>query len=597
LSGFLSLMQIARTVAAVAIAAGLSSLLLGQQAPRVDDAALRRVATGSDDWLSYGLDQAETRFSRLTQINKGNVGRLAAAWSFPLGSGGGNQEATPLVWNGTLYLITNWSVVIAVDARTGLERWRHDPVVDRIAVRPEICCGIVNRGLAIYRGRIIAPVIDGRLQALDAEHGALVWESRVAHPQDHYTITMAPRIAAGRVIIGASGSDRPTRGFFDAYDADTGRFAWRFHTVPGDPSKPFESTAMKKAAETWDNQWWTRGGGGAVWDGLAYDPSLGLVYVGTGNAMPWAQTHRSSRGRDNLYTASILAVEVATGRLRWHYQVVPGDTWDFDSVQHLILADLRIDRRSQKVIMQANKNGFYYVLDRVTGQFMSAAPFARVSWARGIDPRTGRPIVNEEAYYGTEATPISPGPGGAHNWAPMSFNPGTGLTYVPTTTLSSFSYAAEPVLDSQPGRSTGIVLPAPAPQRPAPPAIGPAPVEGPGNRGALVAWDPMRQQMRWRAPGGGAIGGGTLTTAANLVFQTLSTGRLLAYTADGGEKLLDLDTGLRSGMGPPITYRIDGRQYIAVMGNVGAAGGGTSPELQTFAVPPSVAVPRIAVPR
>ena len=274
---------------------------------------------------------------------------------------------------------------------------------------------------------------------------------------------------------------------------------------------------------------------------------------------------------------------------------MPGDIWDFDSVQHLILADLRSSRRPRKVIMQANKNGFYYVLDRATGELVSAAPFARVTWASGIDPRTRRPVVNEEAYYGTEPTPISPGPGGAHSWAPMSYHPGTGLTYVPTTTASSFSYAAEPVLDVRPERMTGIVRPAPAPRLPPPPAIGPPPVDSPANRGALVAWDPIRQEIRWRMPGSGALGGGTVATAGNLVFQTLNNGRLMAYSADAGEKLLEIDTGLRSGMGPPITYRVDGRQFVAVMGGTGTTvPGGVRPKLMTFSL---ALAPRYAIPR
>ena len=541
--------------------------------------------TDAGEWLTYGLNQSETRFSPLSGITTRNVGRLVPVWSFDLGLGGGGQEATPLVADGTLYTITTWSVVMAIDARTGAQRWRADPLVNQPAVRPEICCGVVNRGLAIHEGLVIAPVIDGRLRGLDALSGAVVWESRVAYPDDHYTITMAPRIAEGKVIIGVSGSDRPTRGFFDAYDARTGTHVWRFYTVPGDPSKPFENDAMRSAARTWDTDWWTRGGGGAVWDGMAFDPELGLVYVGTGNATPWTYRLRSSRNKDNLYVASILAVDVRTGTLRWHYQVTPGDNWDFDSVQHLVLADLSIGGRRRKVIMQANKNGFYYVLDRATGQFISGTPYAQVTWARGIDVK-GRPIVNEAAYYGTEAIALAPGPGGAHNWSPMSFNPRTGLMYIPSSTGSSFSYAAEPTYDPRPNRMVGIVLPAPPPQRPSPPAIGPAPVTGAGGSGALVAWDPVRKRTRWRRAGGGSIGGGTVTTAGNVVFQVLSTGRLLAYSADNGDRLLDLDTGLRNGMGPPITYRIDGQQYVAVTGGVFA------PRLIVFAVAPRYAVPR-----
>jgi quinohemoprotein ethanol dehydrogenase len=417
---------------------------------------------------------------------------------------------------------------------------------------------------------------------------------------------MAPRIAKGKVIIGASGGDRPTRGFFAAYDAMTGRQAWRFYTVPGDPSKPFENAAMRKAADTWDGNWWKLGGGGAVWDGMAYDAEAGLVYVGTGNAEPWALQLRSSKGKDNLYVCSILAVSVDTGELKWHYQVVPGDIWDFDSVQHLILANLTIDGRTRKVIMQANKNAFYYVIDRLTGQFISAQPFSKVTWAKGIDQKTGRPIVNAEAYYGTEPISISPGGGGAHNWSPMSFNPIAGLTYIPTSTNNSFTYAAEAVFNPQPGRMTGTIRPMPAATREPPPAIGPEPIDGPGGRGALVAWDPVAQQMRWRKPGGGGIGGGTMTTAGNLVFQTINDGRLMAYSADKGDKLLDLQTGLRSGMGPPITYQLDGQQYVALMGGVGSAPAGNagpgnsatpfSPKLLVFVLGGRAALPGINQP-
>jgi quinohemoprotein ethanol dehydrogenase len=577
------------TVSVALTASMLSAwLTAGPQVRKVDDATLKHAGETGTEWLTYGLTQAETRFSPLNQINTGSVKRLGLAWSHDVGSGGGGQEATPLVSNGTLYGITNWSVVFAVDARTGTERWRWDPEVNQTAVRPKICCGVVNRGLAIYQGMIFAPVIDGRLQALDAETGKVVWETRVAYPQDHYTITMAPRIAKGKVIIGASGGDRPTRGFFDAYDAATGRRAWRFYTIPGDPSKPFENAALRKAAETWDGDWWKLGGGGSVWDGMAYDPDAELVYVGTGNAEPWAQQLRTATRKDNLFVCSILAVHVETGELKWHYQVVPGDIWDFDSVQHLMLADLTINGRPRKVIMQANKNAFYYVIDRITGQFISAQPFSRVTWAKGIDQKTGRPIVNPEAYYGTEPISISPGGGGAHNWSPMSFNPMTGLVYIPTSTNNSFVYAAEPTFTPLPGRMTGTVRPAPAATRPPPPATGPEPIEGPGGRGALVAWDPVAQQMRWRAPGGGGIGGGTLTTAGNLVFQTVNDGRLLAYSADRGEKLLEIQTGLRSGMGPPITYQLDGQQYLSLMGGVGsaAAGGNAGPGNASTPFPP-----------
>ncbi|PYS08077.1 MAG: PQQ-dependent dehydrogenase, methanol/ethanol family [Acidobacteria bacterium] len=571
----------------------------GQQARRVDDLALRNAGRTGEEWLTYGLTPGETRYSPLKQIDTSNVSRLGLAWTYDVGTGGGNQEATPLFWNGTLYGITNWSIVFAVDARTGKERWRWDPEVNQVTVRPKICCGIVNRGLAIYQGKIIAPVIDGRLEALDAETGKPIWEARVAYPQDNYTITMAPRMAKGKVIIGVSGAEFPVRGFFAAYDAHTGQLAWRFYTIPGDPSKPFENPALKKAAETWSGEWWKLGGGGTVWDGMAYDPEADLIYLGTGNGGPWPEQLRQSKGKDNLFVCSILAVKPDNGELKWYYQPVPGDSWDYDSVQGFILADLTINGRQRKVLMQANKDGFYYVLDRLTGAFISAQPFALVTWAKGIDPETGRPIINPEAHYdqNKESIILAPGPGGAHNWSPMSFNPATGLVYIPTSTNSTSTFALDTNFTYKPGernlgiirgnRGTGLGVeppPQPAPTHPSPPAVGPVPPEG--QRGMLVAWDPVTQKERWRTPGGGGIGGGTVTSAGNLVFQVIPDGRFVAYNANKGEKLLEIQSGLRGGMGPPITYMLDGKQYVSFLGGLG-----TLPPPLPNAPPPPGTVP------
>ncbi len=572
--------ECARTLTLVACAA---IVLHAQQAKPVTDATLKIAGKTGAEWPSYGLTPGETRYSPLKQIDASNVARLGLAWSLDIGDGGGNQEATPLFSNGTLYSITNWSVVYAVDARTGKEKWRWDPEVNQTAVRPKVCCGIVNRGIALYQGKVIAPTLDGRLEALDAETGKVVWEARVAFSQDNYTLTMAPRIAHGKVIVGVSGAEYPVRGFFSAFDAETGRLAWKFYTIPGDPSKGFENEAMRKAAATWQGEYWKMGGGGAtVWDSIAYDPDTNLVFVGTGNAGPWPAEARKQKGMDNLYAACVLAVNADTGVLKWYFQMVPGDEWDFDSVQQLLLADMTIKGQPRKVLMQANKNGFYYVIDRTSGKFISGQPFVQVTWAKGLDESTGRPIVNPEAHYSKQSIPITPGPGGAHNWSPMSFNPNTGLVYIPSTITGSFGYAVDPNFEFKPGRQNmGTVFSfgppaadAPKPL-PAPPAIGPKPLEG--ERGALIAWDPVTQTQKWIQPGGGSIGGGTVTTAGNLVIHVVPDGRLVAYSADKGEKLLDVQTGLRGGMGPPITYELDGKQYITLAGGTGAVNFGPPP--------------------
>ncbi len=405
----------------------VSALAQAQRPRKVDDAALRNAARGNgEDWLSYGFTPQETRYTPLSQINTSNVSRLGLAWSYEVGHGGGGQEATPLVHNGVIFSITQWSVVFAVDARTGKEKWRWDPEVNQTAVRAKICCGVVHRGIAIYDGRIIAPAIDGRLFGLDEETGKPVWEARVSYSQDNYSITMVPRIAKGKAIIGVSGADYPVRGFIAAFDARTGAQAWKFYTIPGPGDK---DPGLIKAAATWPgDRDIAGGGGGSVWDALSYDPDLELVYFGTGNAGPWSEDARGSRGFDLLYAASIVAVDVNTGLYRWHYQNVPGDEWDFDSVQHLLQADVTIKGVKRKVIMQANKNGFLYTLDRTNGKFISATPFAKINWALGVNEATGRPIVNPEAKYSTtESANITPGPGGAHNWSPMSFNPTLGI--------------------------------------------------------------------------------------------------------------------------------------------------------------------------
>jgi len=550
----------------------------------VDGKVLRNAGSVANDalpgsWLSYGRNQNETRYSTLKQINDTNAKRLGLAWSYVVGAGGGNQEGTPLMWNNTLYGITTWSVVYALDARTGKELWRWDPEINQAAVRPKICCGIVNRGLAIYNGTIIAPLNDGRLQALDALTGKPVWESRVAFPQDLYTLTMAPRIAGDKVIVGASGGDKPTRGFFAAFDAKTGRQAWKFYTVPGNPENPPENDAMKAALKTWGGDFWTKGGGGAVWDGIAYDPESNLVYVGTGNAEPWVQKFRGAQNVDNLYTCSILAVDLTSGQLKWYFQTTPNDNWDFDSVQQLMLLDLKINGKTRKVITQASKNGFFWVLDRVTGEYISGAPYVKTTWATGLDAK-GRPIVNPAAYYDTDPIAIFPTGGGAHNWSPMSYNPNTGSVYI-SVSLQPFTYVAQK--EYQAGSSGYAFGRTANPKLIDSPAIGPPTADG--MRGALEAWDPVNQKLVWRVDGGGGIGGGTATTAGNLVFQVINDGRFRAVTADKGEILYEVQTG-RTGMAPPITYEADGKQYVVFQGGLGRPATTVGPNEEKIEHPP-----------
>lgn len=618
-----------------------------QPTGKVDDATLRNVAHGKgEDWLSYGFTPQETRYSPLSQINTSNVARLGLAWSYEVGPGGGGQEATPLVHNGVIFSTTQWSIVFAVDARTGKEKWRWDPEVNQSAVRSKICCGVVQRGVALYDGKVIAPAIDGRLFGLDEETGKPVWEARVAYPQDNYTLTMAPRIAKGKAIIGVSGGEYPVRGFVAAFDARTGAPAWKFYTVPGPGDK---DPALIKAAATWPKNI-IGGGGGSVWDAISYDPELELVYFGTGNAGPWPEDARASKGFDLLYAASIVAVDVNTGLYKWHYQNVPGDEWDFDSVQHLLLADVTIKGVKRKVLMQANKNGFLYTIDRSNGKFISATPFAKINWALGVDEATGRPIVNPDAKYSaSESVNITPGPGGAHNWSPMSFNPNLGLLYVSGQSGGGFTYAVLPnfeynprvqnmgiVLGRGPGRGRGgagaegggrgatdtatapgaagenvspevaaaraagaaagggvsTAANAAASATPAAPAAKLRPALksiGPDTTGGfLVAYDPATSTERWRVPGGTAIGGGTLATGGGIVFQA-TTGSLYAYSADKGEKLLELPVGISGGMAPPITFMVDRKQYVALQvgqGRPGPGPSGVTPPINPNAPPP-----------
>jgi quinohemoprotein ethanol dehydrogenase len=536
----------------------------------VDDAALISAATNQEDWLTYGRDYAETRFSPLNQIDANSISRLGVVWQYDTGSLRG-LEATPLIHDGVLYASTSWSNVFAVDAVTGRELWRWDAKADRIR-GALACCDAVNRGVALYQGKVFVGVLDGRLVALDAASGAPVWDVQTTPVDKPYTITGAPRIADGKVIIGNGGAEYGVRGYVSAYDPDSGDLLWRLYTVPGDPSEPFESAALEAAASTWNGEWWQLGGGGTAWDSMAYDPDAGLLYVGTGNGSPWNRNIRSPGGGDNLYLSSILALDVKSGELQWYYQTTPGDNFDYTAVQNLILAELTIDGRERQVIMQAPKNGFFYVLDRLTGELLSAEAYIGISWAKGIDPATGRPIETRQARYGNELTQLSPGPGGGHNWFPMSFNPVTGLIYIPAQ-QSSFTYANDPeyVVTDRENLGIPIVAPPEFNQRPASDYEAGTGTPLPGGN-ALLAWDPVAQEARWLVDHGSVPGGGTLTTAGNLVFQGRGDGSFAAFTADTGSKVWEVNVG-NGILAPPVTYEIDDRQYISLLVGWGSTSG------------------------
>jgi len=537
----------------------------------VDTRALEGADPSGAQWLTYGRDYAETRFSPLDQINDQNVDRLGMAWYYDTKSLR-VLEATPLVADGVMYATTSWSNVFAVDARTGEELWYTDVHADR-ARGSKACCDVANRGAALYDGKVFVGVIDGRLVALDAGNGEIIWDVQTTPVDLPYTITGAPRVVGGKVIIGNGGAELGTRGFVSAYDADTGELAWRFYIVPGDPGEPFESPAMEAAAKTWTGEWWKFGGGGTPWDAIAYDAQANLVYIGTGNGSPWVHRWRSPDGGDNLYLSSIVALDADTGELVWYYQTTPGDNWDYTAVQQLMLAELEIDGRERSVIMQAPKNGFFYVLDRLTGELISAEPYTKVTWAKGVDLDTGRPIETEQARYGREQTIIQPGPGGGHNWHAMSYSPATGLVYIPAAE-SSFVYQDDPDWEFIPGAwnlGVSIGTHEGVPVRPSELyEDGTGPSVGIGN--FLLAWDPIAGRAAWRVTYGTNAGGGTLATAGNLVFQGNATGELAAYSADRGDKLWSVNVG-NGILAPPVTFMLDDVQYVSVLVGWGGASG------------------------
>jgi quinohemoprotein ethanol dehydrogenase len=532
----------------------------------VDSAAIQANAATSKDWPTISADYAETRFSKLSEISDKSVKDLGLVWTYNLESTRG-VESTPLVVDGIMYVTASWSVVHAIDARTGKRLWTFDPKVPR-ALGEKACCDVVNRGVALYKGRVYVGAFDGRLIALDAVTGAKVWEKDTV--LDHaraYTITGAPRVVNGNVIIGNGGAEYGVRGYVTAYAADTGAQKWRWFTVPGDPSKPFEDESMKKAAATWDpsGKYWEAGGGGTAWDTIAFDPELKLVYIGTGNGSPWSQKRRSPKGGDNLYLASIVALNAETGAYVWHYQETPGDNSDYTSTQPMILADLKIAGKPRKVILHAPKNGFFFVIDRTDGKLISAKNFVPVNWATGYG-KDGRPIETPKARPDGPFDAI-PGPYGAHNWHPMSFNPTTGLVYLPAQNvpiglMDDKEWKKGAVLDGRTGTgtgwNTGMVINA------VPPTSKPF--------GRLIAWDPVAQRQAWKVEHVSPWNGGTLTTAGNLVFQGTADGRFVAYQAKTGKKLWEAPTGTGV-IAAPSTYVVDGKQYVSIAVGWGGAYG------------------------
>jgi quinohemoprotein ethanol dehydrogenase len=524
----------------------------------VDDHRLVDADRDRENWITHGRTYSEERYSPLAYIHDGNVNQLELLWSFPTGLTRGH-EATPIVVEGVLYFTGPWSVVFAVDARTGKQLWRYDPQVPKETGKKG-CCDVVNRGVAVYRGHVYSAAFDGRLIALDARSGERVWEVLTVDASKPYTITGAPRIVKGKVVIGNGGGEFGVRGYVSAYDARDGSLAWRTYTVPGNPADGFETPALEKAAGTWTGEWWKFGGGGTVWDSMAYDPDLDLLYVGTGNGSPWARRVRSPQGGDNLYLSSILALRPDTGEMVWHFQTTPADTWDFTATQHMILANLEVDGRARKVLMQAPKNGYFYVIDRETGAFISANNYVTVTWSTGLDPVSGRPTEAANADFGDGLAFVRPTPFGGHNWHPMSFSPKTGLVYIPTHDIQGV-YRDKKDFEFRPGEwNTGT-------DKNAFSLLAPEFAEG-----NLIAWDPVAQKEAWRHPYARPWNGGTLVTAGNLVFQGTADARFVAYAADNGRQLWEELTGAGV-IAAPVTYMVDGNQYVSILAGWGGAFG------------------------
>jgi quinohemoprotein ethanol dehydrogenase len=562
-------LDLLRIAASLLVGATLASPLAAAAARRaadVDDQRIRRADREPGNWMSHGRTYDEQRFSPLGKITDTNVHRLGLAWTYRLDIDRG-VEATPIIVDGVMYTTGAKSIVYALDARSGRLLWKYDPQV-AIESLSTGCCDIVNRGVAVWKGKVYVGAFDGRLIALDAQNGKPVWTvDTVIDHKKSYTITGAPRVVKGKVLIGNGGAEYGVRGYLTAYDAETGKQAWRFYTVPGDPKDPPENKAMEMALKTWHGNNWTKwGGGGTVWDSMAYDAQLDLLYVGVGNGSPWNYQFRSEGKGDNLFLSSIVALRPDSGEYVWHYQTTPGDRWDFTATQHMILADLQLGGTTRKVLMQAPKNGFFYVLDRSNGELLSADKFVPINWATHVDMATGRPVLTGQAEYTEGPKIVMPSFLGAHSWQPMSFNPKTGFVYLPAQeTVAGLEGQKQPLfLPTKSVVNIGLEVP----DLPEDPKV----VEQIRQawKGRLIAWDPARKAPAWTVDYPTAGNGGTLSTAGNLVFQGTADGRAVAYAADSGKKLWEarVNSGAMAG---PITYEVTGEQYVTFMVGWGGA--------------------------
>ena len=544
-------------------------------------------------WLAHGQTYEELRFSTLTAINRDTVGRLGLAWYKDLGNRH-RMQSTPLVIDGVLYFTDPWSVAYALDAVTGEEIWRFDPETDRRSMRYSCCGGAVNRGLAAYKGRLYFATFDARLIAIDQATGEKVWDVDTGHYPSHspYTITGATRAVAGKVFIGQSSSEWGLRGYLSAYDADTGELAWRFFMVPGNPELGFEHPELEAAAETWGGNWWEFGGGGTPWNAMVYDAKYDQLLVGTGNGAPWPRKIRSPGGGDNLYLGGVIALDPHTGRMKWFYQMTPADNWDFNAAQDIALLDMEIDGEMRSVALQAPKNAFFYVLDRENGELLRANEYVRQNWATHIDMETGRPVENRDMQWDEAPQWVAPSNAGGHSWQPMSVDPGRGIAYFAAQDMSAYYMLPKEFVETgqwklnEGSMSLGVEF-----GRPGVDGVPPMPEP----KGYLKAFDPLTGEEAWVVQRATPYNGGVLATAGGVVFQGDNGGQFAAFDADDGSLLWEFDT-LGAADSAPITYAVEGVQYVATLAAGGVRNRYNDGRLLVFKLDGDVSIPLATAP-